>query len=342
MPLARAARPPAKARPRGACSTAPAGTRAFVDEFENVVAEEDYIQDSAVADGLLAGRGGRGGDRAAAVARPRWSRVRHRDLRSDFLLRQVAGHRSAGPVPRRHPGRRRRRCAIAKRGSPSCSWRSRDAMDHAEKIGEEARATTSANMRSTLGNPVLALGVLQQSTSRASASRSPRRPQLRARRGDRRIQGIATPAMIHGEAGRDLMAHGRVWIDGVSGRVIKTELQVEQPAIRATVTTIFHLEDRSGIAVPLEMREQYPLRQRQSRQHRRHLRAVPPLRCVGHRGHPHAARAPRRRMDRHEPDRAAAGPLHDGQLVVRDRTRRRRGAARRRNHASVLASASSR
>lgn len=44
---------------------------------------------------------------------------------------------------------------------------------------------------------------------------------------------MATPAIIRGEAGRNLMSHGRVWIDGLAGRVLKTELQVEQPLIRA-------------------------------------------------------------------------------------------------------------
>ena len=63
--------------------------------------------------------------------------------------------------------------------------------------------------------------------------------------------------MIRGEAGLDLMAHGRLWIDTVTGRVLKTELQVQQPLIRAIVTTTFQFEERSGIAVPQEMREQY-------------------------------------------------------------------------------------
>ena len=33
----------------------------------------------------------------------------------------------------------------------------------------------------------------------------------------------------------------------------------EQPAIRAVVTTTFRYDERSGIAVPLEMRERYTL-----------------------------------------------------------------------------------
>jgi formylglycine-generating enzyme required for sulfatase activity len=39
--------------------------------------------------------------------------------------------------------------------------------------------------------------------------------------------------------------------------VLKTELQVEQPAVRAVITVTFQAEEKSGIAVPLEMREQY-------------------------------------------------------------------------------------
>ena len=63
-------------------------------------------------------------------------------------------------------------------------------------------------------------------------------------------QEIASPAMIHGEAGRDLFAHGRVWIEAQTGRVLKTELQVEQPVIRAKVTTTFRMDPRFDIAVP--------------------------------------------------------------------------------------------
>ena len=58
----------------------------FVDEFENVVAEERYVQDSsAPASQLLAGhrRPRRSGRADVAVG---ISRARHRELRSDFLL----------------------------------------------------------------------------------------------------------------------------------------------------------------------------------------------------------------------------------------------------------------
>src|SRR5437899_3923782 len=59
----------------------------FVDEFENVVAEETYIQDSAL---LLPSfsplAGGRGGVFPPQPSPSDTARARHRELRSDFLL----------------------------------------------------------------------------------------------------------------------------------------------------------------------------------------------------------------------------------------------------------------
>ena len=65
--------------------------------------------------------------------------------------------------------------------------------------------------------------------------------------------------MIRGEAGGDLFAHGRLWIELSTGRIVRTELQVEQPTVRAVVTTSFRFDERFGISVPIEMREQYAL-----------------------------------------------------------------------------------
>jgi formylglycine-generating enzyme required for sulfatase activity len=115
-------------------------------------------------------------------------------------------------------------------------------------------------MRSTLGNPVLGLGVLQfsyQSRFKFSLGKE-----------DRSVgpgiwvveyQETMSPAMIRGEANRDLFAHGRVWIDSANGSVLKTELLVEQAAVRAAIVTTFRVDSRFNIAVPNEMREQYTL-----------------------------------------------------------------------------------
>src|SRR5437588_5579928 len=133
----------------------------FVDEFENVVAEEIYVQDSSM---LLPSfspmPGGRGGAFPPPPPPSDGARARHRDLRSDFLL--VKSPDTAALVPFRDvievdgvPVRDRE----ARLAKLFLSEHGGGAMEHAEKIGAEGARYNLGNMRSTLGNPVLGLGV---------------------------------------------------------------------------------------------------------------------------------------------------------------------------------------
>ena len=257
--LARAApQPPAKADLAAVLDRAGWYLDYFVDEFENVVAEENYIQDSSLLLPTISPAGGGRGAIAPPPSAAEMLRARHRDLRSDFLL--VKSPDTQALVPFRDVIQvdgimvRDREARLAK----LFLTESAGAMDRAERIREEGARYNLGNMRSTLGNPVLALGVLQQTyQSRFTFSLA---------KEDRGFgpgvtvvdyKETGSPAMIRGEAGRDLPAHGRLWIDSATGRVLKTELQVEQPQVRAIVTTTFQAEEKSGIAVPLEMREHY-------------------------------------------------------------------------------------
>lgn len=230
----------------------------FVDEFENVVAEERYTQDSSqTLPSFSPAAGGRGGI-APPPSPSDMLRARHRDLRSDFLL--VKSPDTAALVPFRDVievdgiavrDREERLAKLFLKQAP-------DAMVQAERIREEGARYNLGNMRSTLGNPVLALGVLQQ-TYQSRFHFSPGKDDRSFGPGVAVVEykELQSPAMIRGEGGVDLPAHGRLWIDTVTGRVLKTELRVEQPAVRAVITTTFQAEEKSGIAVPLEMREQY-------------------------------------------------------------------------------------
>jgi formylglycine-generating enzyme required for sulfatase activity len=133
-------------------------------------------------------------------------------------------------------------------------------MERAERIRLEGARYNLGNMQSTLGNPMLALGVLQL-TYQPRFHFSLGREEKSAGPGVWVVdyKEEAPPAMIRGEAGGDLFSHGRVWIELATGRVVKTELQVEQPTVRAVVTTTFRFDERFGILVPAEMREQYAL-----------------------------------------------------------------------------------
>jgi formylglycine-generating enzyme required for sulfatase activity len=234
----------------------------FIDQFENVVAEENYMQDSSVMlPSFMPFTGGRGGGplgsppSASDVAR-----ARHRDLRSDFLL--VKSPETLDLIPFRDvivvdgvPVRDREQRLANLFLSPT-----KDALAHGREIAEEGARYNIGNMRTTLGNPMLGISVMQLTYQ----------PRFKYTLGkeDRGVapgvwtvdyQEVASPAMIHGEAGRDLFAHGRIWVEALTGRVFKTELQVEQPTVRAKVTTTFRLDEKFGIAVPSEMREVYTL-----------------------------------------------------------------------------------
>jgi len=232
----------------------------FIDQFVNVVAEEQYAQDSNVLLPSFSPFVGRGGLATAPPSPTDLTRARHRDLRSDFLL--VKSPENENLIPFRD--------VIEVDGTPVRDREARlarlfispdkNAMQQAEAIRDEGARYNLGTMRSTLGNPVLALGVLQAAYQR--------RFKFSLGKEDRTVapgvwavdyQETASPAMITGEVGRDLFAHGRVWIEAATGRVLKTELNVEQPSVRAMVTTTFRFDDRFTIAVPQEMRERYTL-----------------------------------------------------------------------------------
>jgi formylglycine-generating enzyme required for sulfatase activity len=236
----------------------------FVDEFENVVAEERYLQDSSVNLPSFSPAGAGRGGVSVQTSPSELLRARHRELRSDFLLVKAPGIEALVPfrdvIDVDGVAVRDREARLAKLFLSASSSSSGETMARAEQIREEGARYNLGSMRSTLGNPVLALGVVQkgyQQRFRFTLAKEDRNagPSVSVVE----YKEVASPAMIRGEAGSDLMAHGRLWIDTVTGRVLKTELQVEQPAIRAIVTTTFQFEERSGIAVPLEMRERYTL-----------------------------------------------------------------------------------
>jgi hypothetical protein len=62
--------------------------------------------------------------------------------------------------------------------------------------------------------------------------------------------------MIRTTAGRDLPAHGRFWIDP-AGRVLMSELVVENRQLNATIDVSYQSEPMLGLLVPIEMREHY-------------------------------------------------------------------------------------
>src|SRR3954470_6239924 len=134
----------------------------FIDEFENVVAEENYIQDSSQLLPTISPTGGGRGGAAPPPSAAEMLRARHRDLRSDFLL--VKSPETEALVPFRDVIQvdgimvRDREQRLAKLFLTA----STDTMLQAEHIREEGARYNLGTMGSTLGNRVRARGVLQQ------------------------------------------------------------------------------------------------------------------------------------------------------------------------------------
>jgi hypothetical protein len=152
----------------------------------------------------------------------------------------------------------------------------RDALDQARQIVAESARYNLGSLTRTFNMPLLALTVLH------------RDGQSRFRFSDFRIdramgqdiyvvayQEQASPTLVKGLDGRDLPARGRLWIEGRSGRVLRSEIVIEHPLVVArqtaaglsgvhapvvaTMTTVFRDHPEFTVAVPVEMKEDYRL-----------------------------------------------------------------------------------
>jgi hypothetical protein len=218
----------------------------FITTFSSLVAEETYVQDSSVAVPL------------ATVGGRIFAQGRHRVLKSDFLLAVI---KSTGEwVPFRDvfevdaaPIRDRQQRLARLFLNPL-----EDALDQASRIQEEGARYNLGNMQRTINNPVFAFQVLDaefQQRFRYSLGK------LDPKAGN----GVwivdykedSRPTIVHGRANLDIFAHGRLWIEAETGRVLKTEVLLEQPTLRARITASFRYDPRFEIAVPIEMQEEY-------------------------------------------------------------------------------------
>lgn len=131
-------------------------------------------------------------------------------------------------------------------------------------MAESARFNIGAITRNT-NVPTMALQVL-------SATEQPRFAFRKA--DDQRIEGIDTweiefdenkpPTLITGSDGKDLLGHGKVWIEPSSGRVVETDFRAEDDAVQLEIEmrVAYRPDDTLGILVPAKMTERYRVRLR--------------------------------------------------------------------------------
>jgi len=231
----------------------------FVQKLSTVVAEESYVQNSTVALETVAipGLRGRG---TPAMDSPRGS-SKHRELKADFLIVKTASEMwtpfrdvfEVDHIPIRD--RSERLAKVFLNAKPDAS-----AEEQAKAIAEESGRYNLGAVERTINNPVFALIILQPDV-RARFKFTAGRPDRKFGEHVRVVEYAeeARPTVIAGRPGEDMPAFGRFWIDGATGRVLKTELRVEVRDVKANLTTTFRNDGRLGIDVPNEFREEYDL-----------------------------------------------------------------------------------
>jgi hypothetical protein len=132
-----------------------------------------------------------------------------------------------------------------------------------KRIAAFNRESSQYNIGPTYGQfnlPTFALRVVRRSEApRFSFSRG----------GGGKINGIQTievefkevrgPTLVHTPEGESLLSEGRLWIEAGTGRVLKTELKIENRATKTTgrVTVTYATNKTLGILVPDELQEHY-------------------------------------------------------------------------------------
>ena len=221
-----------------------------------VIAEEVYTQNDRVPD-LQRRDGARGGGSVSF-------RYQRRRLRSDFLMIRLAsqgdqwmGFRAVVDVDGRPVRDRLERLQEALEGSAETlvsRWR---------KLAEEsARYNIGSFLRST-NVPTFALTILRDEHRRRFEFE---------RVDEERVEGLnvwviqfrewASPTLISDLRGGDVSARGRMWIDPLEGRLVRTEVLTgdDDSQMRSRTTVRYRPEGDLGIWVPWDMQERYESR----------------------------------------------------------------------------------
>ena len=148
-----------------------------------------------------------------------------------------------------------------------------DARGQAESIQQESARYNLGPIMRTINVPIMALLFLERSVQTRLQF------ELGKAGNVKRFEGLADPAaiqmieyresgkgtMVKGANSRDIPSHGRIWLDGSTGRVLQTEMISEDTDLRADITVFYKAEPGLDLLVPGEMREIYVIRRSDTR-----------------------------------------------------------------------------
>lgn len=208
---------------------------AYAAELPSLVAEEHYVQTYSVG-----------------------TRVQRRTTRADLLMVRLPGNagwmafRDVFEVDQR-PIRDREDRLLKLLQTPTG-----DALSQARRIADEGSRFNLGRFSRTINVPDIALPYLHPA-HQDKVSVDPSRPATIDGTAALlfRFRETAGPTIITSPAGQDVRAQGRVWADGASGAILRTELTVNSQLSAASCTVDFRRDERLGVLVPSRMSERY-------------------------------------------------------------------------------------
>jgi hypothetical protein len=207
----------------------------FVSRFSNVVAEERYVQEANLPQ-------------------------RRRELRSDFLLVKPPGSndwlqfRDVFEVDGK---------PIRDRQDRLSELFLRPAADALARAAEVTRESARYNLVDigTVNRPLTVVAFLQpRYQDRFRFWRGSIDTKVGAEAWLIQYEEWKRPTILrNGQGHSDLPAHGRLWIDGATGRVLRTQLLIGLARIPDEIVTSFQFDRDLQVNVPVEMRERYDI-----------------------------------------------------------------------------------
>lgn len=207
----------------------------FIHDFENVVAEEVYVQE---------------------MSTPR----RKRTIKSDYLF--VKYPDVSGLMALRDPfevdGKPVRDATSADRMMKLFTSPVPNAMLRARALAEEGGRYNLLDI-GTLNNPVLTMAMLQiEYRQRFRWNLAGIEKSLGPTIRTVRFEEFRIPSILKMGANQDMLSRGLMWVDEETGRVVRTRLQAGPFRVPPEIVTTFRHDDDLGIDVPAEMKDWYP------------------------------------------------------------------------------------
>jgi hypothetical protein len=231
---------------------------AYVSEYEKafslLVSEEHYVQEirRPINPGSNLSRANPGGGMTGGDV------VQRQVLRSDYLLVQLGD--GAGWMPFRDVFEVNTTSVRDREDRLAKLFLSNDAsrFDLADRIMAESTRHNIGSVARTINIPTLAMMFLHTRVRGHFSF---------VAAGDEVVGGVATrrvayretarPTLIKTTGGRDLPLEGQLWIEPVTGAIVKSSLNAADPGVRAGITVTFRRDEASGIWVPAQMDEYY-------------------------------------------------------------------------------------